>query len=239
MFKGRLLKAVRDLDHDETAFCLSREPELLRSVDQSGRNLLQIAVSVETRNTDEKAARQIEMIDYLSNQGLDLHFVDRTKAVCDQVNMVWFAVAKSRNLLVVRRLLEKGVTPDGLYAAGWYEDIPMIELLGAYLIDVNPVIFNETPLLHCLKNGKYASLKPLMDIGAEVNFQDHKGKTVLHYAMERKIDFELFKMFLQAGADPELKDLTGRSPREAASRKRDKTWIDLIGVCDNDLHRRQ
>ena len=228
MFKGRLFKAVKNLDREETAFCLAQEPELLHAVDQNGRNLLQIVLSVETVNSDHRTVRQIDLIDYSSAQGLDLHFVDRTKAVCDQVNLVWYAVARSRNPVVVKHLLDRGVKPDGLYAAGWLEDTVLIELLGSYHIDVDPVIFNETPLLHCLKNHKYQSLKPLIDIGSDVNFQDHKGKTVLHHGMDRKVPMAVFKMLLQSGADPDIEDAIGRSPRQVAVEKRDKTWIEFI-----------
>ena len=79
MFKGRLFKAVKNLDREETAFCLAQEPELLHAVDQNGRNLLQIVLSVETVNSDHRTVRQIDLIDYSSAQGLDLHFVDRPR----------------------------------------------------------------------------------------------------------------------------------------------------------------
>jgi len=38
-------------------------------------------------------------------------------------------VARGRNRTVVKLLIKRGATPNGLYAAGWWEDMEMLELL--------------------------------------------------------------------------------------------------------------
>ncbi|MBT5876013.1 MAG: ankyrin repeat domain-containing protein [Candidatus Latescibacteria bacterium] len=231
MFKGRLLRALTALDPDEVSFCIDQEPDLLHLRRPNDLGLLQLAASVETRNkSDIITQRQIAIIDGLVHRGLDIHYVDETRDVCDRVNLVWFAVARGRNIKVAKHLLDAGVKPDGLFAAGWWEDVSMIVLLGSYAMDVNPVVFNETPLLHCLKNGKYGSLDPLITIGADVNWQDHRGQTVLHHAMRKKVDTHVFQSLLRAGADPDLPDQEGRTARDVASRKRDGVWSKAIQV---------
>jgi hypothetical protein len=46
--------------------------------------------------------------------------------------------------------------------------------------------------------------------------------------MDRKVPMAVFKMLLQSGADPDIEDAIGRSPRQVAVGKRDKTWIEFI-----------
>lgn len=229
MFKGRLLKSIAALDPGDVSYCIDQEPDLLHVGRPNGLGLLQLAASVETRDkSDEITYRQIAVIDFLVQRGLDIHYVDETRDVCDRVNLVWFAVARGRNIKVVRHLLDAGVKPDGLFAAGWWEDASMIALLGSSGMDVNPVVFNETPLLHCLKYGKYGAIDPLIAIGADVNWQDHRGQSALHHAMRKNVDADVFESLLRAGADPDVPDHEGRTARQVASRKRDGAWYKAI-----------
>ena len=130
MYKGKLLKAIADLDPDSVAFCLDEEPDLLHTRLKGGAGLLQVTASVETMDADdEKTGRQIAIIDRLSTLGLDIHAVDETKDICDRVNLVWYVVARSRNLKLVQYLLSSDIKPDGLFAAVWWEDGPVIACL--------------------------------------------------------------------------------------------------------------
>ena len=145
------------------------------------------------------------------------------------MNLLWHAVCKSRHRSVVSFLIERGSEPDGLYAASWNQDADLIALLGAAGIEVDSVVFDETPLMHALRYQKFKALKPLLDIGADINWQDSKSRTVLHVALARGFPPKVFKLLLRLGADADLADARGRTVRAVASRKRDKSWAKMVG----------
>jgi len=53
----------------------------------------------------------------------------------------------------------------------------------------------------------------------KVNHQNNSGRTVLHYAAEYNGSPELVKLLLKRGADPKLKDNSGKTPADIARAK--------------------
>jgi len=51
------------------------------------------------------------------------------------------------------------------------------------------------------------------------NHQNNSGRTVLHYAAEYNGSPELVKLLLKRGADPKLKDNSGKTPADIARAK--------------------
>jgi hypothetical protein len=62
-----------------------------------------------------------------------------------------------------------------------------------------------------------------------VNFVDPKsGQTALHCGVEKEFDPAQLAWLVDHGASPDIKDRSGASARDRASRKRDKRWLEAL-----------
>jgi ankyrin repeat protein len=83
-----------------------------------------------------------------------------------------------------------------------------------------------TPFLACWCWKKFEAARFLALKGANVNYQDpKKGKTALHYGVEKEFDPALLCWLVQHGASPDIEDHEGVTARLRASRKRDKRFF--------------
>jgi ankyrin repeat protein len=142
---------------------------------------------------------------------------------------LFFAVARARNTALVRFLVDHGAKPTsapggGLFAAGWWEDLPNLKLLIRAGAPVD-VVVGVTPFLACWCWKRFEAAKCLARSGANVNYQDSKGKAALHHGIEKEFDPAMLKWLVQHGASADLADHQGVSPRVKASRKRDKRYF--------------
>ena len=127
---------------------------------------------------------------------------------------------------MVQFLLDRGAsvkaTPGGgLFAAGWWNDTKNLDLLldaGAPI----DVVVGITPFLAAWCWKRFDAAKLLARRGANVNFQDQKGRTALHHGIEKEFDPALLNWLVKHGASPDIEDGSGVSARLKASRKRDK-----------------
>src|SRR5262249_15582512 len=146
---------------------------------------------------------------------------------------LFFAVARARNPLLVRRLLERGAKVErapggGLFAAGWWDDTENLKLLlraGAQ-IDVEVGV---TPFLACWCWKKFKAAKFLAENGANVNYRDAKGWTALRHGVEKEFNSAWLKWLVNHGASPDIADREGISARHKAARKRDKRFLAALG----------
>ena len=221
MSKKRLLEAVRRLDLAAVRALLDEQPALLHAKDKD-LNLLHIACSVSWRGLGVPASRSVRLVTLLLDRGLD---VESTLALPDcRVNSVWFASARAQNPELVKFLVKRGATPSGLFAAGWGEDIARLRLLLRLGADIDECVSDETPFLHCWKAGRFKSAEFLLGAGANVNFQDSRGKTALHYALEKAYEPTKVRLLMRHGASPDLVDDKGVSATQKASRKRNQAY---------------
>lgn len=223
MSRAQLLAAVRNLDLSETRELLQSDGALAAVKDRSGRNLLHLACSASCKDLGVSESSSARMVELLLESGLDVE----STLVTDEYpcNSVWFAVARGRNPTLVKLLVERGATPRGLFAAGWYDDVGMVNLLIRLGAAVDERAEDETPFLHCWKNGRFRPARLLVKQGADVNFQDSTGKTALHYGVRKGFDPALLKELVRSGASPDIEDHQGVSARLLASRKRDKRYL--------------
>ena len=225
MSKTRLFEAIKTLDLPETKRILEAKPALLKVWNDQGRNLLHLACSADRKKLGKPESAAVRVVDYLLDRGLDIE--EEGGAGSDLCKPIWFATAKGRNLSVVRRLIARGATPNGLYAAGWWEDIKILNAL----IDAGAdkeVVVGVTPFLACWDWKRFKAAKALALKGANLNVQDKRGRTALHIGIEKEFDPALLAWLVKHGASAEIPDREGVTARLKASRKRDKRYLKAL-----------
>jgi len=228
MSKTALIEAIQNLDLGKTKRLLQARPELLVVTDRQGRNLLHVACSASAARLGKTAATQVRLVVFLLERGFEIDEpVGR-----DACTALFFAVARARSPSLIKLLLKRGAKVNsapggGLFAASWYDDIQNLKLLvdaGAKL----DIVVGITPFLAAWLWKKFGSAKFLARNGANVNFQDRKGKTALHHGVEKEFDPALLTWLVKHGALPDIPDREGVSPALRASRKRDKRFFTAI-----------
>ena len=116
----------------------------------------------------------------------------------------------------------------------WVQNYEIAELLVSQGADPNVVDkYNDTPLMTICQNAD--EIDPtdliilLIDNGAHVNKKDdtRDGLTVLSYVVAIG-DYELTKLLLEHGADPNIKDALGETVLSVALRSRFMDIVDLL-----------
>lgn len=226
MSKARIIEAVKQLDVETARQLLDVRPELLEVITRNGRNLLHVACSVSCAKLHVPDKRAVQMASMLLDRDLDID--EPGLSGRDPCPPLFFAVAFGRNRALVQYLIHRGasigaVPGGGLFAAGWWNDTANLKLLldaGAPI----DVVVGVTPFLACWCWKRFAAAKYLAQRGANVNYQDPKGRTALHHGVEKEFDPALLKWIVKHGASPDIEDRTGVSARLRASRKRDKRY---------------
>jgi ankyrin repeat protein len=95
-----------------------------------------------------------------------------------------------------------------LFAAGWWDNPKHLGLLldAGAAIDV---VVGVTPFLACWCWQRFDAAKFLVTRGADVNYQDRKGKTALHHGVEKEFDPRLLRWLVVHGASPDINDRDG------------------------------
>jgi ankyrin repeat protein len=235
MSKTRVIEAVMKLDLESTKTLLKDNPALLNVTDRQGRNLLHLACSASWEKLKMPEAASVRMAAFLLDRGMEIDI----PVGPDGCTALFFAVANARNPTLIKLLLKRGAKVmsapgGGLYAAGWWEDIENLELLiraGAKIDHVHTEGSQTgTPFLACWCWKRFDAAKFLALKGANVNFQDHKGRTALHHGLEKDFDPSLLKWLVEHGASPDIPDHDGVSARLKASRKRDKGFHQALST---------
>ena len=227
MSKTRIIEAVKNLDLESTKQLLAAKPALLTAIDPQGQNLLHLACSASCAKLKVPEAAAARLVNFLLDQGLDIE-ADGGAGGGDLCKPIWFAVARGRNLTVVKLLIKRGAVPTGLYAAGWWEDMEILDALIRAGAPID-VVGEMTPFLACWCWRKFEAAKFLALKGANVNYRNpQNGKTALHYGVEKEFDPALLKWLVKHGALPDIEDRDGVTPRLKASRKRDKKFFEAL-----------
>jgi len=231
MSKTRIIEAVQKLDLQTTKALLKTKPDLLNVWNRQGRNLLHLACGANVKKLGVPETAAARLVNFLLDQGMEKEQPGQSGR--DPCTPLFFAVAFGRNLTVVKLLIKRGARPErapggGLFAAGWWEDLKILDVLlrhGAQIdIDVG-----STPFMACWLWRRFKAAKHFAVNGANVNFQDPRnGKTALLYGVEREYEPAMLKWLVQHGASPDIKDNSGITARLKASRKRDKRYFKAI-----------
>jgi ankyrin repeat protein len=227
MSKTRIIESVKDLDLETTAKLLDAKPSLLTVRNRQGRNLLHLACSAPCAKLKVPETAAVRMVKFLLDRGLDIE--EPGLSGRDPCPPIFFAVAFGRNPAVVKFLITRGAKATaapggGLFAAGWWGDTEILDLLIRAGAPID-VVVGVTPFLACWCWRRFEAAKFLALKGADVNYQDQKGKTALHHGVEKEFDPALLKWLVAHGASPNIMDHDGVSPGLKASRKRAKRFL--------------
>ena len=144
---------------------------------------------------------------------------------------LWYAIAFGENLAQAGYLLERGSDPNHcLWAAVNRDNAAAIRLLIAHGAE-DPTNEEGSPLLAAVQWNKFAAAEELLKLGADVNFQDSKRMTALHYLLKKRSDKKYVRMLINYGARGDLKNENGVTAAEIMMRKRDSEFRQMAAQC--------
>ena len=166
-----------------------------------------------------------------SSQLIDVHprFPFHTGTTC-----LHLACANG-SISLARLLLKKKANPNVTTDRGWtplhsaihchkscQKAARLVALLLSHGADINSIDENGKTALHHATNSKFCEqgdyhediVISLLDRGARVNVQDHRGRTPLINSLHGGFDSHVIIRMLNCGADPNLKDSTGTLPMQ-------------------------
>lgn len=202
----------------EATALLERDPSLASARNKEGMSLLVLAIYYRQR----EFAERIHKIRIAHKQPLDIFEAITTG---DSARIAELA----KDGAVLSSYSADGWTP--LHLAAAFGDRTIVESLLRAGADVaarsrNPL--DNMPLHAALAlNPKTEVAAALLDAGAPINAQQHGGHTPLHEAAGAgKIDF--IELLVARGADPNVRDDDGRTPRQLAIAKNKTEAADLL-----------
>src|SRR5438552_1852751 len=183
MSKTRLFQSIKSLNREAVAALLEDQPELRQVNDERGRNALHFLCSLP--GADKSRERSLGLAQYLLGLGFDIDqpaFVEGPF----KATPLWYAISRGRNLPLAKVLLKEGSTPEYcLWSAAFHDDVDAIDLLIKHGARVDPVAEDETPFLGAIKWSHFAAAERLLRHGANVNFQNSKRMTALHFLLKK------------------------------------------------------
>ena len=218
--KTRMEALVRAWDWRAVEAALAETPALAEVRDRRGRNWLHIAAMAEL-TPGRDATGSLRTADVLLARGFA---IDDAAFAEDEFRAtpVWHAVAFGKNPALLEHLLTLGASPlHSLWAAAYNDDVAAIRLLARFGAPLNGVAEGDTPLLFAVTYSKFAAVEALLELGADPDARDPKGRTALHRMIQKGSGLKHLKMMIAHGASLDLADPDGRTAREILGRKRD------------------
>lgn len=87
--------------------------------------------------------------------------------------------------------------------------------------ELDEFVEGGTPLLHAIQYSRYAGVRALLEMGADPDAKDAKGRTALHRMLAKGIDMRDFRLFAEHGARSDIPDKDGRTVADIMRRKKD------------------
>lgn len=226
--KTGVIDAVKALDVDAVAAILGANPALISATGHGDRSLLHLACGLRTTSARSRAL-QVRLAALLLDRGLAID----APYGRDKCTALFEAVARARNVDLVRFLLERGADVrtapgGGLFAAAWWQDVEILDVLLDAGADPE-VVVGVTPFLAAWSWKRFDAAKHLVVRGADVNAQDRKGRTALHIGLEKDFDPSLLEWLVRHGASADIADADGVPARVKASRKRNPAFLAALG----------
>jgi len=215
---------VRTFDWKAAQAALRADTSLLGVRDARGRNWLHLCCGVDVAGNGRRRAAGIRTAAVLLDAGFDVN-APAFREGDWLATPLWYAIARGRNVPLARFLLKRGADPNHcLWAAAFNDDVPAVRLLVKHGADLDPVHEGATPLHFAVQWSRFEGARALLSLGADVDFQDDKGRTALHCVLKKDSGKDVVEMLISHGARLDLKDATGVTAREMMLRKRDADY---------------
>lgn len=171
-----------------------------------------------------RMAIQVQVAMTLVEHGADMNAPARYRGIADATPL-FCACWTSRNLLLVRWLLEQGAPADDAHFAaalghlqrhgrGAYD---IAEALLDWGVPVDGGIpLGRTPLQAFAHQGDQRAVAWLLAHGADVSARSATGRTAVHYAAERNTSPKTLALLVEHGADLTARDAEGHTALDIA-----------------------
>jgi len=220
---------VRNWDAKGVAAGLAEKPELIEYRDEKGRNWLHICCMVKP-DAKRPVRDSVKTAGVLLDAGIDIN-LEAFRQKEWKATVIWHAVGNAQNLALGKFLLGKGADPNySLWAATSGDNVAAVKLLIDGGAEVDQTLHYDTPFFGAAASGRWRSVKLLLERGADINYQDRKGRTAMHVMLERGCEVREFRLLIKYGARGDLPDQSGRTVAQIMSRKRDPAFQKLAGV---------
>jgi len=226
-------KALRSFDLDAVKKLVEKNPAWLQWRDESGRNALHIVCNKNPGKEKKTAKSALRVVQWLIKKGMDINSIHEIPDAGNifRATPLWHAYAKGRNEAVYTWLIKNGADPEGcMWAIAWNDDVKAAKLFSSHGARTTNLPGTDDPFCAAFLWKRFKVAKWFLDHGADINFADKHGNTVLYYAIKRKFDFEQIVFLHREGADFERKNKNGVSPHMLAEENRKRKIISLIDL---------
>lgn len=195
-----LFSAVRMWDWPAAAALIAAAPELVHASDPQGHTALHRACAVKPGSSPQLAeANGIRTVTGLLDAGADLEqAVPMDEDEGDfRATPLWYALARAENVPLVEFLLQRGANASySLWAAVWRDDDRMCRALLKSRPQLNLKAHGETPMLYAARLKRLATLRLLIEAGADPSIRDPAGRDSVAIARERKLPEEIIEQLI-------------------------------------------
>ncbi|VVE71902.1 ankyrin [Pandoraea captiosa] len=196
--KTALFNAAKKWDCGTVAALLGDVPDLISATDPKHRTALHLACSVRPSETGGLLEPNgLKTVETLLDAGAPLEGAVPTEADAGdfQATPLWYAVARGENRPLVEFLLRRGANPShSLWAAVWRDDDAMCRALLEFTPTLNLRAHGETPIFYAARLQRLATLRLLIDAGADPSIVDDRGRDCVDIARERRLPSDIVAM---------------------------------------------
>ncbi|HTI10733.1 MAG TPA: ankyrin repeat domain-containing protein [Puia sp.] len=229
---NKFIEAVKSPDLRQVKEMVQKEPGWLTWSEDSGKNALHYLCALPLSKDPSKAADALPILKYLIKAGMDInavHKIPDERCGFFPATPLWYAYTRGRNEKLVTWLLANGADPEHcMFAIAWYDDVKAAGLFKKYGAGIDDGSGGDSPFLAAFTWKKFNVMEWFLKNGADVNFRDKEGNTALFYAVKKKYKIGLIGLLLQFGADPDIENQQGISPRKLAEMNRQQKILKLF-----------
>jgi len=228
--KTAMTELVKQFRWKDVESGLDENPALTGYRDERGRNWLHLCCSVDVKAKPKLRVKDsITLAGRLLDRGFDIDMPAFTEGPW-HATALWYAIGRGRNLELAKYLLKRGCDPNHcLWAAVHNNDYDAMRLLVRHGAAIDAVVEDTTPFLGAISWSRFEGARVLLELGADVNFQDSKKMTALHYMLKKGSDKTYLRMIVDHGARGDLQNKGGVTAAQIMMKKRDPDYRAMAG----------
>lgn len=210
-----MFEAAKRWDAVKVSQLAGETPDLVNATDARGRTALHLCAGQPVKDENDPATASIETAKALIRAGAKINAIHEIPDDGDifPATPLWHAVARGKNLPLVKALLGAGANPDNcLWASVWANDARLVKVLLKAGARTELKFDGETPLLYAARLGRELVIPDLLRANASVKTKDSKGMTPLDYALKKRLSDAVI---VALGGTPPVRRV-GRSNKQSA-----------------------